>query len=63
LLAGAGYLGLDYSSLTPVQSALLGAGANVISQLSQEGAAKYGINPFSVGLASFKWIFISSRSF
>ena len=52
MLAGAGYLGAGLSSLTPVQSALLGAGANVIAQSSQEGAAKYGINPLSVGLAS-----------
>ena len=52
MLAGAGYLGAGLSALTPVQSALLGAGANVIAQSSQEGAAKYGINPFSVGLAS-----------
>jgi hypothetical protein len=52
MLAGAGYLGAGLSSLTPVQSALLGAGANVISQSAQEGAAKYGINPLSVGLAS-----------
>jgi len=52
MLAGAGFLGAGLSSLTPIQSALLGAGANVISQSSQEGAAKYGINPFSVGLAS-----------
>ena len=52
MLAGAGYLGAGLSALTPVQSALLGAGANVISQSAQEGAAKYGINPLSVGLAS-----------
>jgi len=52
MLAGAGYLGAGLSSLTPVQSALLGAGANVIAQSAQEGAAKYGINPLSVGLAS-----------
>ena len=52
MLAGAGYLGAGLSSLTPIQSALLGAGANVIAQSSQEGAAKYGINPLSVGLAS-----------
>ena len=52
MLSGAGYLGAGLSALTPVQSALLGAGANVIAQSSQEGAAKYGINPLSVGLAS-----------
>jgi hypothetical protein len=52
MLAGAGFLGAGLSSLTPVQSALLGAGSNVIAQSAQEGAAKYGINPLSVGLAS-----------
>jgi hypothetical protein len=31
--------------------ALAGAGANAFSQLSQEGAEKYGINPISVGLS------------
>jgi hypothetical protein len=31
--------------------ALAGAGANAFSQLSQEGAEKYGINPFSVALS------------
>ena len=30
---------------------LAGAGANAFSQLSQEGAEKYGLNPISVGLA------------
>jgi hypothetical protein len=52
MLAGAGYLGAGLSSLTPIQSALLGAGANVVAQSSQEGAAKYGINPLSVGLSA-----------
>ena len=52
MLAGAGYLGAGLSSLSPTYSALLGAGANVIAQSSQEGAAKYGINPLSVGLSA-----------
>ena len=31
--------------------AIMGAGANLISQSAQEGAEKYGINPFSVALS------------
>ena len=31
--------------------AIVGAGANLISQSAQEGAEKYGINPFSVALS------------
>ena len=51
-LASYGLLGSTLGNLSTAQSALLGAGANVIAQSSQEGAAKYGINPFSVGLAA-----------
>ena len=47
-LAGAGYLGAGLTGLTGVQSALLGAGSNIIAQSAQEGAEKYGINPLSV---------------
>jgi hypothetical protein len=47
-LAGAGYLGTGLTGLTGVQSALLGAGSNIIAQSAQEGAEKYGINPLSV---------------
>ena len=50
--AGAGLLGTGLSNLTFAQSALLGAGANAISQLSQEGAAERGISPVSLGLAA-----------
>jgi hypothetical protein len=51
-LASYGLLGSTLGNLSTAQSALLGAGANVIAQSSQEGAAKYGINPLSVGLAA-----------
>ena len=50
--AGAGLLGTGLSNLTFAQSALLGAGANAVSQLSQEGAAERGISPVSLGLAA-----------
>ena len=50
--AGAGLLGTGLSNLTFAQSALLGAGANALSQLSQEGADKRGVNPVSLGLAA-----------
>jgi hypothetical protein len=50
--AGAGLLGTGLSNLTFAQSALLGAGANAISQLSQEGAAERGLSPVSLGLAA-----------
>ena len=50
--AGAGLLGTGLSNLSFAQSALLGAGANAISQLSQEGAAERGISPVSLGLAA-----------
>ena len=52
LAAGAGLLGTGLSNLSFAQSALLGAGANAISQLSQEGAAERGISPVSLGLAA-----------
>jgi hypothetical protein len=35
-----------------MQYAAISAGANAASQLSQEGAAKYGINPISLGLSA-----------
>ena len=38
--------------LTAMQYAAISAGANAASQLSQEGAAKYGINPISLGLSA-----------
>jgi len=50
--ASAGLLGTGLSNLTFAQSALLGAGANAISQLSQEGAAERGLSPVSLGLAA-----------
>jgi len=50
--AGAGLLGTGLSNLSFAQSALLGAGANAVSQLSQEGAAERGISPVSLGLAA-----------
>lgn len=52
LAAGLGYLGTGLSNLTFAQSALLGAGANAVSQLSQEGAAERGLSPVSLGLAA-----------
>jgi len=61
-LAGYGFLGQTLGSLTPAQSALLGAGANVIGQASQEGAAKYGINPLSVGLAALGGAFAAPNA-
>jgi hypothetical protein len=38
--------------LSAMQYAAISAGANAASQLSQEGAAKYGINPISLGLSA-----------
>jgi len=38
--------------LTAMQYAAISAGANAASQLSQEGADKYGINPISLGLSA-----------
>jgi len=38
--------------LTAMQYAAISAGANAASQLSQEGASKYGINPISLGLSA-----------
>ena len=40
------------AALTPAQMALVSAGANAFSQLSQEGAAQRGINPVSLGLSA-----------
>jgi hypothetical protein len=38
--------------LTAMQYAAISAGANAASQLSQEGAEKYGLNPISLGLSA-----------
>jgi len=38
--------------LTAMQYAAISAGANAASQLSQEGAGKYGLNPISLGLSA-----------
>ena len=51
-LAGAGYLGTGLTGLSRLQSLALGAGSNLFSQLSQEGADKRGINPLSLGLSA-----------
>jgi len=40
------------AALTPAQMALVSAGANAFSQLSQEGAAERGLNPLSLGLSA-----------
>lgn len=40
------------AALTPAQMALVSAGANAFSQLSQEGAAQRGLNPISLGLSA-----------
>ena len=46
-----GPMGLNLGLGTAASTAV-GAGANIFSQLSQEGADKYGINPISLGLAA-----------
>ena len=46
-----GPMGLNLGLGTAASTAV-GAGANLFSQLSQEGAEKYGINPISLGLAA-----------
>jgi hypothetical protein len=46
-----GPMGLNLGFGTAATTAV-GAGANIFSQLSQEGADKYGINPISLGLAA-----------
>ena len=46
-----GPMGLNLGLGTAASTAV-GAGANLFSQLSQEGADKYGINPISLGLAA-----------
>ena len=57
MLAGYGYLGTGLSGLTTAQAAVLGAGANAVSQISQEGAAERGLNLPSVGLAALSGAF------
>ena len=46
-----GPMGLNLGLGTAASTAV-SAGANLFSQLSQEGAEKYGINPISLGLAA-----------
>lgn len=50
-LAGAGYLGAGLEGLAPLESAALGAGANLFSQVATGQAAKRGLNPISLGLS------------
>jgi hypothetical protein len=45
-------LSATLAALTPAQMALVAAGSNAISQLSQEGAAERGLNPLSLGLSA-----------